>query len=339
MRGPDRSILAAVLIQHTNFPAQAVGINDLLMRFGYPPIEVRSGMKVFLENLGGFLHGSGLRALWPILAALTNEDLDLILVDEPEVGLEASLQRELKQLFIERATERRPIVVATHSHLFLDHDRPNSVFVVRRGSSTPERLQSIEGLADTTFQLLGNSTEDLFFPGNFLVVEGASDRRVVEKVLELIGAKAGNVKVLAARGIGEVAPAVSAIRRALVPLAQNDSPYGRTVVALVDKPPKDADLKRLRADLKERLVELPAPSLESYLPESLYQRAGMDKPKVLARIAVAARDKDHLELNRIKQEVSDGVAAILTKADLVLIPEALDAANRALSPTRGKPSP
>jgi hypothetical protein len=40
---------------------------------------------------------------------------------------------------------------------------------------------SREQLYDVTFDLLGSSTEDLFFPHNYLIVEGASDQVIAER--------------------------------------------------------------------------------------------------------------------------------------------------------------
>jgi len=68
------------------------------------------------------------------------------------------------------------------------------------GSVSVKPVASKEQLMDVTFTLLGNSTQDLFFPANFLVVEGAFDQAICEKVASLLGITPWHVKVLSSAG-------------------------------------------------------------------------------------------------------------------------------------------
>src|ERR1051326_2511563 len=63
--------------------------------------------------------GTGARSLLLVIMALIHPGYITILIDEPELFLEPRLQKALRDLFVEKATEKR-IVVATHSHLFLN---------------------------------------------------------------------------------------------------------------------------------------------------------------------------------------------------------------------------
>jgi hypothetical protein len=49
--------------------------------------------------------------------------------------------------------------------------------------------------------LLGSSAEDLFFSNNFLIVEGATDQIIAEKIMELKGIGRTKIKVVSASGI------------------------------------------------------------------------------------------------------------------------------------------
>jgi predicted ATP-dependent endonuclease of OLD family len=142
--------------------------------------------------------------VFPILAALTDPELRVILIDEPEISLDPTLQKALKNLLLEHAPvdSGKAIVVSTQSHLFMNRERLASNYIVsREGAEVVARAAATdEHLFDVTFRLLGNSTEDLFFPGNYLVVEGGSDQTIVERALELLGASRGAVKVLSAGG-------------------------------------------------------------------------------------------------------------------------------------------
>jgi predicted ATP-dependent endonuclease of OLD family len=135
------------------------------------------------------LQGSGIRGALPILAALTNPNVSVILIDEPELSLEPRLQKVLRDILIDES-ERKVIVVATHSHLFVRRDdiaanqriTPN----IERTEAVVTTLSEPRELYDVVFRLLGSSTEDLFFPANYVIVEGASDQAIVTKVLQLL---------------------------------------------------------------------------------------------------------------------------------------------------------
>lgn len=168
-----------------------------------------------------------------------------------------------------------------------------------------------------------------FFPSNFLVVEGASDQALANRALELEGARAGQVKVLSATGIDGVEDTITAIWRSLVPLWTSDSPYAKRVVALVDKPRNNDQMTRLRTNLKDRLFVLGHPTLEDYLPERLYAKAGEDKTTVLDELR-RAQGNQGLTAS-IKARVSNSAAASIDASDLDSIPVIRDAVRMALS--------
>jgi hypothetical protein len=97
---------------------------------------------------------------------------------------------------------------------------PGSTQIVTRADdmTSVSTIASTEELYDLTFDLLGSSTEDLFFPRNYIIVEGASDQVIVQRVLDLLGEPASTIKVLSAQGIDEVRERASSVVRALVPL-------------------------------------------------------------------------------------------------------------------------
>src|SRR5262249_52477383 len=146
-------------------------------------------------------------------------------------------------------------------------------------------------LVDITFRLLGNSVEDLFFPANFIVTEGASDETIVKAALSLIDPAPARIKTLAANGITEVQPRAAALSRVLAPIVPADSPYAGRVVALVDGPEDNSVAKNVQGVLGNRCFVLPTASVEEYLPESLYLRAARQKVDDLAGLARAKGDR------------------------------------------------
>ena len=268
----------------------------------------------------------------PILAAITDRGLVALLIDEPEVSLEPRLQKALRDLLVEATNDIRSIVVATHSHLFINRQVVESTQIVGRteGRTTVETVSSREELYDLTFDMLGSSTEDLFFPRNYIVVEGASDQAIVEKVLELLDVPSPTIKVLSARGLDAVRDAIESVVRALVPLVVRDSPYSKRVIAMIDEPSSldHPNLVKLRRDLDDRLYELDKHSVEEYIPAEIYERAERSKDEDLGRIE-ELRGKLRRERGS-EAEISTTLAAALTEDDLDSISIISDACQRAI---------
>lgn len=331
--GPSRAEHARLLM-HGDFVSQYNAMNELLVRLGLEPFRLRSQQQVEFRDAFVALQGSGLRGLLPILAALTNPDVHVILIDEPELSLEPRLQKVLRDVLVE-ASEKKVIVVATHSHLFVRRDPIDSNQRITRDMEKNEVTVSTmlepRELYDVVFQLLGSSTEDLFFPANYLVVEGASDQIIAEKVLELLGAESPTIKVLSARGVDAVRDALESVYRASVPLIVNDSPYAGRVVALIDQPrdPESANIERLRETLQDRLFVLDQPTIEEYVPESIYTRAERSKEDDRAQLEALAGNR--LKLALLKREISNALADAIEENDFDSIPIIVEAARRAIA--------
>jgi hypothetical protein len=329
--GPMRSELVRLLL-HGDLIVQVGAINELLVRLGLQPFRLRGAQEIYFEDVRVFLQGSGIRAAMPILAALTNEDVRIILIDEPELSLEPRLQKVLRDVLVE-AAETRIIIVATHSHLFLQRDVIEANQVVGRSAPNQTEVRTLaepRELYDLVFDLLGSSTEDLFFPGNYVIVEGASDQAIVEKVLTLLGKPSPTIKVLSARGIDTVRDAVESVYRASVPLIVNDSPYAGKVVAIIDEPgdPDAPNVRKLRENMKDRLYVLDKPSLEEYMPGEIYSRAGLDKDEELKTLVGLRGNRAASEAR--KREISKALAAEINDTDFESIRLIVDAAQRAI---------
>jgi hypothetical protein len=309
---------------------QLDALNRYLTGFGLPELVLRTSLLLHFEDIPVAYQGSGLRSLLSILAALTDTGLRAILIDEPELSLEPSVQRRLRDLLIE-AFQSRQILIATHSHLFLNRSDPSSNLIVQNsgGSVSVSPVLSEERLYDITFELLGNSLEDMFLPGNFLVVEGASDQIIVEKIRMLLNIHAPKIKVLAAAGIENVPPTVGAVLKVLVPVVTKDSPYAKKIVAMIDKP-VDTDSRavtELKQVLKERLFILGEQSIEEYVPDAIYTKIGRNKKDDLENMAKLKGN--YLELNKFKKGLSEQIAAGLAEGDLESLPIIADAVRKA----------
>jgi predicted ATP-dependent endonuclease of OLD family len=303
---------------------------------GFEPVTLRDAQTAMVSEVEIASHGSGIRCVLPILAALTSPDIKYLLIDEPELSLEARAQRVLKELLLEAAQAGRTVLVATQSHIFLNKDNVSCNYVViNQGARLDlEQVSEKEKLLDLTFNLLGNSLEDLFFPSNFLIVEGSSDQVVCEKVATLLRIPTGRVKIISAQGIDNVSDAYKSIKNTLVPLLADHSPYSKRVVVLLDRPSSDASrsVDEIQNALKERCIVLDEPSLEEYVPEDLFDMAGRNKAFDLDNLKekttehkYAKKDETLKALRELKKEISSALATALRHEDLDKIPKIRDA--------------
>ncbi len=169
--------------------------------------------------------GSGSRAVLGVLCALLHPDRDVVLIDEPEIGIEPQVQKRLATLIRKVAAgedelAKKTVYVATHSHLFLDRLTLGNNYVVGKnslGDATIRQVTTPEEFHALVFHLLGNSPEDLFFPDNILVVEGPSDQVYWRRLLEL--SNCGGIAVHFSDGDDRVSAAVPGIDQMLKTLA------------------------------------------------------------------------------------------------------------------------
>jgi hypothetical protein len=188
-----------------------------------------------------------------------------------------------------------------------------------------------EDLFNLTFDLLGSDTEDLFFPGNYWVVEGSFDQAICQRALNLLNVPSTRVKVTAAGGITKVGSILNAVTMSLAPLTMNDSPYAKRVVALIDQPSpaETTQVNELRRVLTDRLFVLDTPTMEAYVPGATYARAQIDMVTQLEKIRALAASGDHKGLSEAKKQLSEKLAAVLTVEDLDAMPIVKASAQRA----------
>lgn len=328
---PDHSMLYTVCLHRSDLMKQMEEIDGRLARMGFDGLVLGEMQSVSSDNINIYMHGSGIRCVLPLLAALTSPDIKVVIVDEPEVALEARAQRVLKEMLLEAAGQGKLIIAATQSHVFVDKETPtNNFLVTKQGKEAAiEQLTRKDQLIEAVFNLLGNSLEDLFFPNNFLIVEGSSDQVILEKVLELLGTSPSAVKVISARGIDNTADTYKAIRNTLTPLIAGKSPYSKRVVVLVDQPNSGSvdKLNQLQDTLKDRCLVLDKPSIEEYVPEEIYGEAGRNRELDLKQIEALSTKVGHggraevkRDLWELKKDISNSLARVLKVEHLDQIP-------------------
>ena len=134
---------------------------------------------------------SGYRLIASLVTSLLNEDYDIFLIDEPELGVSPEAQGIFAD-FLFDATMRakyfshvKTLVVATHSTVFLDRKNiNNNYFVSKSGDEVDvDQVTSVADINRIHFFLLGNRLESLYMPSAIVIVEGKCDYAYIERVL------------------------------------------------------------------------------------------------------------------------------------------------------------
>ncbi len=221
--------------------------------------------------------GSGSRAVLSVLCALLHPKREVILIDEPEIGIEPQVQKRLAKLIHkvsqgEEGLPKKRVFIATHSHLFLDRiTLPNNYVVSKSssGSASLRQVQTPEELHSLVYHLLGNSPDDLFFPDNMLVVEGPSDQIFLRRLLEVSGT--GGIAVHYSDGDGNIGAALPAIEQMLKTQAYIPW-YKERLCVLVDSNVDEGRLKEWRSFLGDdgkRVRKLSRNGIEYFYPKSV----------------------------------------------------------------------
>ncbi len=291
------------------------------------------GDELLIDNRSITQMGTGARSVLMIIMALIHPNYTTVLIDEPELFLEPRLQKALRDLLMQKATEKR-IVAATHSHLFLNRaeDQYDHNFYFDGATDTTMNLKVTStktDLRDLTFKLLGASFSDLMLPENYLVVEGGSDFILLSRVAQLIDStKATKLQIAYVQGIQNAPPSVNAIAEMIRPYYAEESVYSERIVCLIDEP-KNKGEERSAAEIErclnkagnQRFFKLGKDQsgekldlMEKAIPEWLYNRTAYNKSQVLAEIA--GLKKDHKKLGTYKEAVAAALANALQREDL-----------------------
>jgi len=152
---------------------------------------------------------TGTRLLMTLLGLCMDEQFDVMLIDEPELGLSPRVQSALA-LFLADKKQRdiyfphlKSIFVSTHSHAFLDRNNIENNFIISKSNKkvSIRQVDSVGALHDLQFNMLGNSLENLFLPSAFIICEGKTDKPFIERLVQL---RHPGRKILVIEGQGDV---------------------------------------------------------------------------------------------------------------------------------------
>ncbi|MEX2478770.1 MAG: AAA family ATPase [Gracilimonas sp.] len=140
--------------------------------------------------------GSGLKHFLDVLVKTTISGADIILIDEPEMGLHPDLQRRFISYLHKMVEEKGvQIFLATHSQVLLNYADTLNYYRIRNSAGSRSIVSVPDDAIHTLLSDLGLRPSDVFNQDICLMVEGASEivffehiiRNLYEEEFEKIG--------------------------------------------------------------------------------------------------------------------------------------------------------
>jgi putative ATP-dependent endonuclease of OLD family len=205
----------------------------------------------------------------------------IFFIDEAELHLHPSAQRQLKDALLELAGGSDQVFVNTHSSVLVADDHGNqAIFCVHKEETGTTQVYPVVTALEkqeVVFELLGGTPGDILMPANILVVEGVSDRDFLRIVLKRFYAGRPVVQVTPANGDDlQIARSYESFTKILETVAAVPI-YKERIALLFDQPntaEKQTRFQTFRND-NTRLVangqihELPVGAIEDYYPAAL----------------------------------------------------------------------
>lgn len=209
-----------------------------------------------------------------------NEDIGksfLFFIDEAELHLHPSAQRNLKKALLELSQKGDQVFLNTHSSVFVADEADNQkIYKVEKiNKETTAEIISILGKQSVVYELLGGSPADLLLPRNFMIVEGKSEVVFLETVINRFYSDEPPIQIIFAGGdLDRQADSMQAINTAYLPLGQVSPIYREKLIILCDKSKDEAKENDKKKFLKaqphllknDQFYDLPEKALEAYFP-------------------------------------------------------------------------
>jgi len=220
------------------FEVSTPEFDDLLKKFD---TSIDDGIKTSADEKGDGMQRALMLAIIQAYADFRKERDDvnktfLFFIDEAELHLHPTAQRNLKEVLLELAKKSDQVFINTHSSVFVaDEDEKQCIFKVQK----IEKKTEFEIVTDTNkhylvYDLLGGSPADLLLPRNFLIVEGRSEQDFLRKIIERFYPDKPTIQIIKANGdIDQTERSINAIEKLFSPL--NESLYREKTVIVCDK--------------------------------------------------------------------------------------------------------
>jgi hypothetical protein len=301
------------------FEVAEPAFDDLLRNF---ETSINDGVETRAEEKGDGMQRALMLAIIKTYSDYRrdNEDLGkrfLFLVDEAELHLHPTAQRQLKDALFLLAGNGDQVFINTHSSVLVADDHPRQSLYKVWKKDTVTRIEPIEerDKPQVVFELLGGSPSDLLFPNNFLIVEGRSEFEFLARIIRRFYQEEPRIQIIFASGdTAKIKKSMDAVNAAFTPLYQ--TPIYRDCLMLLCDKPNDKQKKEYDKFIDSypslirngQLVVLPTCSIEEYYP--LPWRRNQDQVK-----SMLPREKTDLAA-RVGEEIGK---AMLEKEMPVLL--------------------
>ncbi len=267
------------------------------------------------------LASSGTRLLFALLGLLLDQRFDVVLVDEPEIGLSPRIQTALAAILyhVENRAEffahLKHVFIATHSHLFLDRSTYSNNYVVSRSGFEVDvsPVTSASGLHRLQFNLLGNDLEAMSLPSAIVVVEGESDQIFLAKVFEL-ALPDKRISFVRAGGDGEIVSKINTLKEALGEIATG--PYRDRLFVVLDARNSAKRARLVRQGVRDDHITTWTNNGVEYLyPVERLAAVFKCTPEELAAVNLEADTIILGEIRRSKRILAQEIAGTLKASD------------------------
>ena len=265
------------------FMVQEPAFDDLLKNFR---TEVDDGVSTSAEEKGDGMQRALMPAIIKTYADQRRNDgfgrSFIFFIDEAELHLHPTAQRQLKQALLELADGHDQVFINTHSSVLLadNHDQQTLFRVAKeaQGETQINKIDSALTKHEVIFELLGGSPADILLPANFLIVEGASEVEFFKHLIARHYSDKVEIHVIPANGDDErQRQQVTAVEDLLATIDRRPI-YRNRLTILFDKPDtgKEQRFENFKTSSRHRhlntngqLFVLPEHGLEDYYPSAL----------------------------------------------------------------------
>lgn len=264
---------------------------------------------------------SGSRLLVYLVSILMTKKFGFILIDEPELGLTPRIQNALQHLafdcFDDQLSHLQHLYIATHSHIFLNRRRVADNFLVLREEKVVRvrRLSRYSEFRELQFNQLGNSFDQLQLPAGFMIIEGKTDFRFLNR---LVQSRLPNnrVNIVQANGDGQVKNKLHDLLELIGGL--QTSPYCNRVLVVLDSTHSAtlaSDLSRMGLR-NEDVFKWKKNGIEYYYPLEILRGIFCDHSLTTADIEIADDSVSHNGIHEKKAELCEAVLERMTGSDV-----------------------
>ncbi len=294
-----------------NFEVTPPVFDDLLKNF---ETTIDDGIETTAEEKGDGMQRALMLAIIQTYAEFRKENEDegksfLFFIDEAELHLHPTAQRNLKNVLYELSESTDQIFINTHSSVFVADNYSNQKIFKAEKNDGKTEIESIDDFTKPyiVFELLGGSPADLLLPRNFLIVEGLSEFEFLTRVIRRFYSDRPTLQIIKANGdIDQAERTINAIEKAFTPL--NSSIYQDKQIILIDQPSAQTQAgvtdflhRNPGLNTNNQFYQLPVRDLEQYYPNQVDATYGNWRKTQAELDAVNAAGKKTFTGRRKKQ--------------------------------------